>query len=235
MSRVDPASRVALVTGAASGIGAAVCARLNEAGWAVAGLDRNPAAIDVALEVDVADWAAVRAGVAATQARLGRISLLVTTAGVYEPTPMAELTLEQWRRTLLVNLGGTVNACRAVVPAMKEAREGTIVTISSELALGGGTCEVDYIAAQGAIVGFTRSLAAELAPYDVHVNGVAPGPTDTLMLAPRSRWRDPGYLAALPLGRLVTPDEVAATVAFLVGDGSSYVGQVLSPNGGAVL
>lgn len=227
-----PTAPVALVTGAASGIGAAICARLGEDGWAVAGLDRNAAATDVALEVDVADSAAVDAGVAAAEASLGRISLLVAAAEAYEPTPVADLTLEQWRRTLRVNFGGTVNACRAVVPAMKAAREGTIVTISSELALAGGTRELDYVAAAGAIVGFTRSLAAELAPYGVRVNGVAPGPTDAPMLRPGS---PPRPLAGLPLGRLVTPDEVAATVAFLVHDGTSYVGQVLAPNGGAVL
>lgn len=236
MSRgADPSARVALVTGAASGIGAAVCVRLAEAGWAVAGLDRNAAATDVALEVDVADPAAVDAGVEAAEARLGRISLLVAAAGVYAPTPVAALTIEQWRQTLRVNFGGTVNVCRAVVPAMKAAGQGMIVTISSELALAGGTGELDYVTAKGAVIGFTRSLAAELAPYGVRVNSVAPGRTDTPMLPPDSRWRDSSYLAGFPLGRLVTPDEVAATVVFLVDDGTSYVGQVLSPNGGAVL
>jgi 2-hydroxycyclohexanecarboxyl-CoA dehydrogenase len=118
---------------------------------------------------------------------------------------------------------------------MLAADAGTIVTISSELALGGGARDAHYAAAKGAVLGFTRSLGVELAPRGIRVNGVAPGPTDTPLLEPDSPWRAPEYLATLPLGRLVTPAEVAETVLMLVEEGTYFAGQTLSPNAGAVI
>jgi NAD(P)-dependent dehydrogenase (short-subunit alcohol dehydrogenase family) len=118
---------------------------------------------------------------------------------------------------------------------MLAAGSGTIVTISSELALAGGDGDAHYVAAKGAILGLTRSLGSELAPKNIRVNGVAPGPTDTPLLADDSPWREPDYLASLPLGRLVTPDEVAESVLFLVEEGTYFAGQTISPNAGAVI
>jgi NAD(P)-dependent dehydrogenase (short-subunit alcohol dehydrogenase family) len=226
---------VALVTGAASGIGAAICKRLREGGWRLAGLDLRASATDVAVEADVADRAAVDAAVERVREELGEPSLLVTAAGFYESVPVAELDDLRWRRMLDVHLGGVVNACWAVLPAMLAAGSGTIVTISSELAIAGSAGDAHYTAAKGAIIGFTRSLAIELAPRGIRVNSVAPGPTDTPLLPPDSPWRAPDYLATLPLGRLVTPGEVAETVALLVEEGGYFAGQTLSPNAGAVI
>ncbi len=110
---------------------------------------------------------------------------------------------------------------------------GNIVTISSELALSGGEEDAHYASAKGAIIGLTKSLAVEVADRGVKVNCVAPGPTDTPLLA--SRWRSLEYLQTLPLRRLVTPEEVAQTVLFLVEEGGYFCGQVLSPNGGAAI
>lgn len=226
----------ALVTGAAGGIGAAVTRRLAEDGWRVAGLDLR-AATDgaLAIEVDVRDHAAVRDAVNRAADELGPIGLLVTAAGVYEQIPFDSIDGEAWTQALAINLGGTVNACASVVPGMRDAGRGCIVTVSSELALAGGRCEAAYAAAKGAVLGLTRSLGAELAPLGVRVVGVAPGPTDTAMLADNSSWRAPDYLADLPLGRLVKPEEVAETVSFLAGGGSYFVGQTVSPNAGTVI
>ena len=134
-----------------------------------------------------------------------------------------------------VHLGGVANACWAVLPAMLERGAGTIVTISSELALSGGDGDAHYVAAKGAILGFTRSLGAELAPRGIRVNSVAPGPTDTPLLAADSPSRDQAYLDSLPIGRLVRPDEVADTVLFMVEEGTYFNGQTVSPNAGAVI
>lgn len=227
--------RVALVTGAASGIGAAVAAVLRDGGWRVAGLDLRESQTELSLTGDVADREAVAGAAARARDELGVVDALVTAAGIYEMLPVAEIDDERWRRMLRIHLGGVANACWAIVPMMVEAGGGAIVTISSELALAGGDEDAHYAAAKGAIIGFTRSLGAELAPRGIRVNSVAPGPTDTPLLAEDSPWRAPDYLRTLPLRRLVRPGEVAATVAFLVEREANFVGQVLSPNAGAVI
>jgi len=231
----DNDASIALVTGAASGIGAAVAGRLAGRGWKVAGLDLRGSETDLPLVADVADSGAVRQAADRAARELGSVSLLVTVAGHYEMFPISEIGTERWQRMLSVHLGGTRNACAAVLPGMLEAGRGTIITTSSELALGGGTEDTHYAAAKGAIVGFTKSLAAEVADRGVRVNSVAPGPTDTPLLAPDSPWRDPAFLRTLPLRRLVTPEEVAETVLFLAEEGGYFCGQVLSPNAGAVI
>jgi 2-hydroxycyclohexanecarboxyl-CoA dehydrogenase len=227
--------RIALVTGAASGIGAAVAARLAARGWRVAGLDLSESETDLPLVADVADGGAVRGAADRAVRELGPVSLLVTVAGHYEMLPVSQIETGRWQRMLSVHLGGTRNACTAVLPAMLEAGRGTIITISSELALGGGAEDAHYAAAKGAIIGFTKSLAAEVAHAGVRVNCVAPGPTDTPLLSADSPWRDPAFLRTLPLGRLARPGEVAETVLFLAEEGDYFCGQVLSPNAGAVI
>ncbi len=228
-------SRVALVTGAASGIGAAVASRLAGQGWRVAGLDLHESGTDLPLVADVTDAAAVREAAGRAERELGPVSLLVTVAGYYEMLPVSDVGVEAWRRMLAVHLGGTRNACAAVLPGMIEAGRGHVITISSELALAGGENDAHYAAAKGAIVGFTKSLAAEVAGRGVRVNSVAPGPTDTPLLGPDSPWRAPAYLETLPLRRLVRPEEVAEAVLFLAEEGDYFCGQVLSPNAGAVI
>ena len=228
-------TRVAIVTGAASGIGAAISALLAERGWRLAGLDLRESETELPLQVDVTDRDAVREAVERVVGELGPVSLLVTAAGTYEMVPFADIDTDRWRRMLGVHLGGVVNACWAVLPGMLAAGSGLIVTISSELALAGGSGDAHYAAAKGAIIGFTRSLAIELASTGVRVNSVAPGPTDTPLLVADSPWRAPDYLETLPLGRLVRPEEVAQTVALLVEEGGYFTGQTLSPNAGAVI
>jgi len=227
---------VAVITGAASGIGRACAGLMRRSGWRAAGIDLNPSDTDLSLRADVSDRTAVVAAVDQAAELFGQIDLLVSAAGYYEEgIDVADITLAQWDRMLAVILGGTVNCCAAVLPRMLRQGRGTIVAISSELALTGSATDLHYVAAKGAVLGFVKSLAMEVAETAIRVNAVAPGPTDTPLLAADSLWRKPDYLATLPLGRLVTPDEIARAVYYLATEGSMYCGEVLSPNAGAVI
>jgi 2-hydroxycyclohexanecarboxyl-CoA dehydrogenase len=229
-------SGVAVVTGAASGLGAAVAGALTAAGWQVAGLDLRPSpATALGVEVDVTDAAAVGAAVDRVERELGDIGALVTAAGVYEILPVEEIDDARWHRMMAVNLSGTANACAAVVPRMVSRGEGGVVTVSSDLGVGGSQGDVHYAASKGAIVGFTRALAAEVGGTGVAVNTVAPGAADTPMLEDTSPWRSADFLATLPVRRLVRPDEIAAAALFLLEAGTALSGQVLSPNAGATI
>lgn len=229
-------ARVAVITGAASGIGAACSSLLAGHGWTTVGLDLKGSGTDMAAVVDVTDRAGVAKAVDAAVTRFGQVDLLVTAAGYYEEgIPVADITRQQWDRMLAVILGGTCNALAAVLPHMIERDAGCIVAISSELALAGSATDLHYVAAKGAVLGVVKSLAVEVAATRIRVNAVAPGPTDTPLLAADSLWREPAYLESLPLGRLVRPDEVASTVRYLAEEGTMYCGEVLSPNAGAVI
>ncbi|TDC69138.1 SDR family oxidoreductase [Actinomadura sp. GC306] len=228
--------RVALVTGAASGIGAALVRELAGRGWTTAGLDLTPAEdAHHSVGVDVADPAQVSASIKRIEREMGPVEAALCAAGHYAIVPVSDIAWSEWQRMLHVHLGGVVNVCRAVAPGMVERGEGAIVAVTSELAIGGGTAEAHYTAAKGAVIGFVRSLAAELAPAGVRVNAVAPGPTDTPLLPANSPWRRPSYLQTLPAGRLTAPEEVALAAAYLVEDATFCVGEILSPNAGAVL
>jgi NAD(P)-dependent dehydrogenase (short-subunit alcohol dehydrogenase family) len=228
--------RVVLVTGAASGIGAACADLFAEHGWTTAGLDLRESATGASYVTDVSDRAAVADAVARVLAEHGRVDALVTAAGYYEEgIDVADITRAQWDRMLSVILGGTANCAWAVLPHLLERGTGSIIAISSELALAGSATDLHYVAAKGAVLGLIKSLAAELAQTGVRVNAVAPGPTDTPLLAADSIWRLPDYLATLPLGRLVKPAEIAGAVYYLATEGTPYCGEVLSPNAGAVI
>jgi NAD(P)-dependent dehydrogenase (short-subunit alcohol dehydrogenase family) len=224
----------AVISGAASGIGRACARALRADGLAVASLDLSPAAgADLALTVDVADADAVEAAVARAEAELGPIAVAVTAAGYYERAPVGATGIDAWRRMLAVQLGGTVNLARSVYSRMLARGGGSICTIGSELALCGDADAAHYAAAKGAIHAFTKSLAVEAAPRGVRVNCVAPGPTDTPLMTPELR--SPEYVDTLVLKRLVAPEEIAAAVLFVTRGAHNLVGQVVSPNAGAVV
>jgi 2-hydroxycyclohexanecarboxyl-CoA dehydrogenase len=236
MSLTSAARKVAIVTGTASGIGAAAAAELESCGWTVAGFDLRPSPrCSFDLCVDMADPEQVRVAVSRVEQELGPVAAAVSAAGYYEMLPVSEITVDQWRRMLSVHVGGFVNLSRAVIPGMTAVGEGAIVAITSELAIGGGSHDAHYAAAKGTLLGLVRSLAAESAPQGIRVNAVAPGPTDTPLLAADSPWRAPEYLATLPLGRLTSPEEVAICIAFLLDEGTFCVGETLNPNAGAVI
>ena len=226
---------VAVVTGAASGIGAATTRALRDRGWAVAGFDLRESEADASILVDVTDPRAVGEAVARVEDELGPAGALVSAAGVYEMIPIEQITAERWRWMLDLHLGGLFNTARAVLPGMLARQRGHVVAISSELAVGGGDGDAHYAAAKGAIIGLVRSLALEVAEHGVNVNCVAPGPTDTPLLVPDSPWRAPEYLATLPCRRLARPEEIARVIRFLLEDGAQIAGEVISVNSGAVI
>lgn len=226
---------IALVTGAASGLGAAIVQALSDDGLTVAGLDLRPSQTDLSIEVDVTVASDVAEAVRRVENELGPIDVLVTAAGVYEMLDVEDITDERWERMLGVNIAGTANTCAPVVSRMVERGHGSVVTISSDLGYGGSQGDAHYAATKGAIVGLTRSLALEVEGSGVAVNTVAPGAADTPMLDADSPWRADDFLTTIPVQRLVQPDEIAAAVLFLVRGGPALVGQVISPNSGATI
>lgn len=239
--------RVALVTGAASGIGRATAQRLAEDGAAVACLDRDgDGASDVAVEIeraggraigviaDVTDPIAVVAAVDATVTRFGPIDILVNNAGIPGAGRFVDVAFDDWARVIDVHVNGTFHMTQAVLPGMIEAGWGRVITIASEAAWLGNT-SVQYATAKAALLGFTRSLARQVAAHGILVNAVAPGPVETPMLFDNSEDEIERERATVLIGRFLQPAEIAASVAFLVGPGGdAYTGQVISPNGGTV-
>lgn len=234
MTGTSSEAAAALVTGGGSGIGAACVRALSESGIAVAVLDVQPApGADWSARLDVRDQASVIESVRRVEVELGAVEYLVTAAGAYSPAPIETLELGSWHQMLELHVGGTVNAWRAVLPGMLARGRGSICAIGSELGLIGDPDAPHYAAAKAALHAMVKCLALEVAPKGVRVNCVAPGPTDTPLLK-----ADPHvsrYASSLPLKRVLSADEVAAAVRFTLVEDTNLVGQVLSPNAGAVL
>ncbi|WP_426247367.1 SDR family NAD(P)-dependent oxidoreductase [Nocardioides sp. LHG3406-4] len=226
--------RIAVVTGAASGIGKATGEHLTELGWRVVGVDLRESPFERSVTLDVTDREKYRAEVQAIELEMGPISLLASAAGYDLEMPIEDIDPDTWDRMFEVLLGGSINGCAAVLPHMKARGAGSIVIVSSELGIAGEELYAAYASAKGAVNGFVKALALEAIEYGVHVNAVAPGPTDT-PLVDGSQWRDPEYLATLPLGRLVRPEDIAGTIALLADQDAYFVGEILSPNAGAVI
>jgi 2-hydroxycyclohexanecarboxyl-CoA dehydrogenase len=243
-------SRVAVVTGGASGIGLGVARGLIDDGHRIALVDRDGSAAEaaaselrdrgavvLAVEVDVADRTAVEAGFAAIRAELGPVEILVTSAGIESFTPILDITADGWDRIIAVNLTGTFTCVQAALPDMLSAGWGRIVTISSSSAQSGAPNMAHYAASKGGVIGLTKALAVELARSGITVNTIPPSLVDTPMARKAEAAGDfPGVDVVgpmVPLGRAGTPADIAAACSFLCSDGGSYItGQVIGVNGG---
>ncbi len=240
--------KTALVTGGASGIGAATARRLAAEGARVAIGDLNErGAKDVAGELDgfgfaldVADTASVNAGVAAVVEALGEIDVLVNNAGTDRFAFFVNSDEQLWDFVLGVNLRGVLAVTHAVLPGMQQRRSGSIVNVASEAGRVGSQGSAVYSAAKAGVIGFTKAIAREAARYRVRCNAVAPGPIETpllnaapAMLGEIGERLKQGMVNATALGRSGEPEEVAAAIVFLAGDEASYVtGQTLNVSGG---
>ena len=243
-------NRVAVVTGAASGMGLAIAQRLASIGYRVGLLDQNGDAAEAAasevrgsagqaigVAVDVSDRTAVDAALAAVRAEFGPVEIMVTSAGIDKFEPFVNISLDSWDRMLAVNLTGTFHCLQAVIPEMLAAKWGRIVTISSSSAQSGSARMAHYVASKGGVIGLTKALAIEYAPHGITVNTIPPGFIDTPM-ARRAEARGDlpnidKVAAATPVRRAGTPEDIAAACAYLVSDEAGYVtGQQLSVNGG---
>jgi 3-oxoacyl-[acyl-carrier protein] reductase len=231
--------RVALITGAASGIGAACARALTIEGLTVAITDRHA----TPFLMDVTDENAVERAFDEVEAKLGKVSVLVTCAGtMIAPTPgrpsLTQITTEAWDETFRVNARGTFLALRALLRRRMSdpLPHGRIVTISSAAGQTGGLRGgADYAASKAAVLTLTKLAAREAAPTGMTVNSIAPGPIETpLFRSVNPPGNDGPMLASIPLGRIGTPDEIGAAVRFLVSEPAGYItGSVIDVNGGS--
>ncbi len=242
----DAAAKVALVTGAARGIGLATAKRFLAEGWGVALLDIDAATLKaaaaplaspdaaLALVCDVADAGQVNAAMKTIEARFGRLDALVNNAGVAVFAPVMETSDDDWSRVLAVNLTGPFLCTKAAVPLMREHGGGAIVNITSISAVRASTLRSAYGTSKAGLAHLTKQLAVELASSGIRVNAVAPGPVDTAMAkAVHTAEIRADYHDAIPLNRYGLEEELAEAIFFLSGDRASYItGQVLAVDGG---
>jgi 3-oxoacyl-[acyl-carrier protein] reductase len=233
--------RIALVTGAGGGIGRAIVTTLAEAGAHVLAVDRDAAAIEKLGSIcepvvaDLADPAAIARAMQNVLARHGRIDILINNAGILSPNKLAGTTLEEWHRLMAINLDAALLLTQATIPAMKENRWGRIVNISSYAWKSGGlTAGTGYAVSKAALVGLTYSTARELASAGVTANAIAPAYVVSPMIMEQLSEEDRNrQLAAIPVGRLCEPEEVAHAVRFLASPLSGFMtGVVIDMNGG---
>ena len=243
--------RVALITGASRGIGAATARAFARDGYRVAVnyLSQHAAAQELVRELreagaevtaicaDVSDRSQVDEMLRQVEQQLGPVDVLVNNAGIAIPlTRLADYTEEAWDRVFRINIKGMFHCTHAVLPGMVARGYGSIVNISSIWGITGGAGEVPYSATKGAVVTMTRALAKEVGPDGIRVNCVAPGIIDTDMNAWLSEEAKQTIYAATPLRRLGHAEEIAEAILFLGSDRASFItGQILSPNGGYVI
>ena len=247
--------KVAVITGAAGGIGRALVRRFCEEGSIVVGLDLNAAGLEelggqlkefadqlTLRPLDITDHAAVAVTIRQVHAERGRIDILVNNAGWDVAMQFVETTPEFWDKVIAINLRGPLNLQHAVVPLMIDSGGGKIINIASDAGRVGSSGESVYSACKGGIIAFSKTLARETARKDVRVNVVCPGPTDTALL--RSFMGEgeygqkiyEGLKRAIPLKRLGQPEDIPGIVAFLASDDASFItGQVISVSGGLTM
>ncbi|MGV3520562.1 3-oxoacyl-ACP reductase FabG [Luteitalea sp.] len=243
--RLDLSGKVAVITGASRGIGRQTALTLAGAGATVVLTSRGDAAEAVAAEVtaaggqalalaaDVADAEAVQRVIDTTNERFGRLDILVNNAGITRDQLLLRMKRDDWDAVVATNLTGTFLCTQAVLKTMLKQRSGRIISISSVVGQSGNPGQTNYAATKAGIIGFSKALAREVASRSITVNVVAPGLIDTDMTRDISSDAQKNWTSAIPLGRLGTPEDVAAAVCFLASDAAGYItGQVLAVNGG---
>jgi NAD(P)-dependent dehydrogenase (short-subunit alcohol dehydrogenase family) len=224
--------RVALVTGAGRGIGLRICERFAEQGAAVAGLDLAEPSVRGVLGIaaDVTDPGAVTAAFDQTESELGTVELLVMCAGIFIVEPFESTTLEQWQRTIAVNLTGPFVCAQRALPGMKRAGYGRVLAIGSSAGVSGGASPcAAYAASKAGIMCMAKSIANEYAGTGITSNALAPALIDTPMMGEQP----PGMAERVPVGRLGTADDVADLAAYLCSSHAGYItGEVVDVNGG---
>jgi 3-oxoacyl-[acyl-carrier protein] reductase len=238
---------VALVTGGARGIGFAIGEALAEAGARVALVDLDLEACQSAAErlpgeghrgyrSDVSDPEAVQSMVAGVEEELGGVGILVNNAGITRDNLLLRMKDEEWDQVIQVNLKGAFNMTRAISKGMMKRRKGAILNVASVIGLMGNAGQANYAASKAGLIGFTKSVARELASRGVRCNAVAPGFIQTAMTEALSPEAVEGLQRQIPMGRLGDPEDVARVVRFLAGPSASYItGQVLVVDGGMVM
>jgi 3-oxoacyl-[acyl-carrier protein] reductase len=245
----DPASPVAIVTGAARGIGFSTATELARKGFRIALADVDEAALDVAgqrigelgvgwmlLAGDTSDFVGVQRDAALVLERFGRMDVLVNNAGMSQPRRLLDITEQEWDRTIDVNLKSCFNWCKAVAPAMLARGAGRVVNVSSVSARTGGAASAvskfAYCASKAGVLGLTRGLAKELAPH-ITVNAVCPGSIETGMTSALIASNREAIVQSIPLGRVGTPEDVAAVIVFLATVEPNYLtGEIIDVDGG---
>ncbi len=233
----------ALVTGGSRGIGFAVAKRLIADGAKVALVStKQEGAVAAASQLgenakgyacDVSSYDDVQALVAAVLAEFGKIDILVNNAGITRDDLLMRMSEEEWDRVLAVNLKGSFNTCKAVMRPMMKARFGRIINISSVVGLCGNPGQTNYAAAKAGLIGFTKSLAREIASRNITVNAVAPGLVETDMSGALPEEARNAFIQQVPLARAGKPEDIAGAVAFLAGPDASYItGHVICVDGG---
>jgi 3-oxoacyl-[acyl-carrier protein] reductase len=244
MKRFD--GRIAFVTGASRGIGAAIARRLASEGAHVLAAARGAEALEGvvaeiraagagadAIPMDLSDAASIQDGARSALAAREKIDVLVNNAGITEDNLLLRMSKESWDRVLATNLTGVFLLTQAVIRSMVRKRYGRIVNVTSIVGLMGNAGQANYAASKAGIVGFTKSVARELASRNITCNAVAPGFIATAMTEAMEEESRGKLIAGIPLGRLGTPDDVAASVAFLASEEAAYVtGHVLNVSGG---
>ncbi len=229
-------SRVVLVTGGSKGIGYGIAARLAAAGHQVAATYRSgevPAGV-LGVQCDVTDAAQVEAAFAQVEASLGNVEVVVANAGITRDTLLMRMSDEDWDAVIATNLTGAFRVARRAARPMMRGRFGRIILISSVVGLLGSAGQVNYAASKAGLVGMARSLARELGSRGITANVVAPGFIETDMTAALSDDQVKAYNAQIPLKRLGSIDDIAATVEFLVGDAAGYITGALIPVDGGL-
>lgn len=247
-----PEQQTVLITGGSRGIGAASVLAFAKAGYRVAFTWHSsddaarrvvetvqqtvPGSTVLAIRADAADSSQVRDAVAQTARELGGPQVLVCNAGIAQQKLFTDLTDEDWRRMMSVDLDGVFYACRAALPGMIREKYGRILCVSSMWGQTGGSCEVHYSAAKAGVIGLCRALAKEEGPSGITVNCVAPGVIDTDMMASFTEEDRAALAEETPVGRLGTAEEIARTLVFLASPDAGYItGQVIGQNGGLVI